>query len=333
MKNLFLFLFLIIIPFNFLSAKKAIKIKMVFIPGGRFKMGNWRGNDNERPLHKVYLKGYYISKYEITQGQYQKFIEATGHRKPNCKWDPINKARYPVVCVSYYDASAFCRWARGRLPTEAEWEKAARGTDGRTWPWGNQRASCKYAVMDNYKGEGCGRKWAWPVGSKPRGASPYGVHDMAGNVWEWVADWYDEKYYKKSPYRNPQGPRYGKVKVIRGGGFFSASRGLRCTVGRDMRCSHRVPYEPGARDYVTGFRLARDRHLKRLFYKRIKQSKKSFVKGARVFGLWSGYTWYPGRIAFKCRKGYMVHFNDGDKKCLALSEITKDQIPVSFKLK
>jgi len=123
------------------------------------------------------------------------------------------------VSVDWSEAQDYCQWVGGGLPSEAEWEKAARGQDGRKYPWGNQDATCQYAVMDDGSGGGCGRYRTWPVGSKPEGASPYGALDMAGNAWEWVADWYAADYYTHSPEGSPRGPDSGQYRGKRGGSW------------------------------------------------------------------------------------------------------------------
>ena len=201
--------------------------EMVLVPAGEFIMGSEEGDADEKPRHRVYLDAFYIDKYEVTNARFQQFVQATGHRTQaeregsgytgdksglvdGANWRAprgpgssiAGLEQHPVVSVSQEDAKAYCTWAGKRLPTEAEWEKAARGTDGRTYPWGNQFDSTK----GNFDGK---NKGTVPVGTYEGGKSPYGAYDMAGNVWEWVADWYGENYYKNSPARNPQGPASG----------------------------------------------------------------------------------------------------------------------------
>jgi formylglycine-generating enzyme required for sulfatase activity len=213
---------------------------MVYVPAGEFLMGSTdadaKAGDDEKPQHRVYLDAFWIDRTEVTNGQYVRFLNALGEHAGACagqdcaetqvedKYSHIvrREGRYevelgfedhPMAQVSWYGAVAYCEWAGARLPTEAEWEKAARGVNGRLYPWGNKAADCRKAQYGDCGGE------TVPVGSRAVGASPYGALDMAGNVWEWVADWYDEAYYGRSPEQNPQGPATGRYKVFRGGAW------------------------------------------------------------------------------------------------------------------
>jgi len=203
---------------------------MVWVPGGNFLMGSTSAdeyaNSNEMPQHTVYLDGYWIYKNDVTVAQYQAFCTATLRTMPafptdmwSGKWSDY--ANYPMVDVTWYDATAYAAWAGVSLPTEAQWEKAARGTDGRFYPWGNTWDQTKCATWYNSGGSfaGVSHDGTWPVGSFPTGASPYGALDMAGNVWQWCADWYDAGYYATSPSKNPTGPASGTYSVLRGGSW------------------------------------------------------------------------------------------------------------------
>jgi len=203
---------------------------MVYVPAGEFEMGSKDGSKDQEPEHWVYLDAFWIDKTEVTNAQYQRCVMA-GACKESWYADDANSAgdAQPVVGVQHYMAKAYCEWVGARLPTEAEWEKAARGTDGRSYPWGNEKATCEYAVMKDGSGNGCGEDKTWPVGNKPRGASPYGALDMAGNVWEWVADWYDDEYYTRSPDRNPTGPDSGDMWARRGGSWIDDQYEVRST--------------------------------------------------------------------------------------------------------
>jgi formylglycine-generating enzyme len=229
--------------------------EMVLVPAGEFSMGS-EEYDDERPRHQVYLDALYIDKYEVTNARFQRFVQATGYRTlseragnsdtwlaPRGSGSSVaGLEQHPVVHVSREDAKVYCTWAGKRLPTEAEWEKAARGTDGRRYPWGNQFDS----RQGNFAGENNGTV---PVGSYEGGKSPYGAYDMAGNVWEWVADWYDANYYRNSPTRNPQGPASGEQAVLRGGGW--DGNALR------VRAPNRYVVAPAPRIDGVGFRCAK----------------------------------------------------------------------------
>jgi eukaryotic-like serine/threonine-protein kinase len=201
---------------------------IVYVPEGEFLMGNednvaWR---YETPERMVLLDDYWIYQHPVTNQQYRACVYDSECLSPGDTryYSKPDFDDHPVVHVRWSDSNAYCQWAGGRLPTEAEWEKSARGTDGRRYPWGNQSPTCSLA--NDY---GCLGRTS-PVGSYPEGASPYGAMDMAGNVWEWVADWYAEDYYSRSPYENPQGPDNGISRVLRGGSWgFKAGWPLRVT--------------------------------------------------------------------------------------------------------
>ncbi len=218
--------------------------EIVYVPAGEFIMGSDEGDSDEQPVHTVYLDAFWIDKYEVTNSQYRKCMEAGACDVPSdtTYYDNADYAEHPVVYVSWNDALAYCQWAGKRLPTEAEWEKAARGTDGRTYPWG-EGIDCDHAQYDE-----CGGQTV-PVGSRSKGASPYGALDMAGNVWEWVADWYDSGYYSQSPGRNPPGPDSSEFRVLRGGSWDD--------VAHFGRGAYRAGSDPRLRGNFVGFRCAR----------------------------------------------------------------------------
>lgn len=215
---------------------------MVWVPAGEFLMGSNDGASDEKPQRTVYLDGYWMYKYEVTVAQYRKFCHETGRKMPEAP-DWGWKDDHPIVNVSWNDGKAYADWAGARLPSEAEWEKAARGTDGRMYPWGNKwdASKCMTTPLTSIR----------PVGSYDSGASPYGCMDMEGNAWEWCADWYDGGYYKIAPSRNPKGPSGGRYRVLRGGSYiFYKGSGFRCA-----RRDH--GYGPGSVYAGDGFRLAR----------------------------------------------------------------------------
>jgi eukaryotic-like serine/threonine-protein kinase len=242
---------------------------LLYVPAGEFMMGG-KAEDtlaacqefglsclldwfkNEEPSHTVYLDAFWIDQTEVTNVRYAKCVQ-TGKCNPPSETKSYTRDRYygdpefdnhPVIYVSWNDASAYCVWTGRRLPTEAEWEKAARGDDTRAYPWGNDSPSTdllnyKHAMQDTTA-----------VGTFPKGASPYGALDMAGNVWEWVADWYSETYYAVSPASNPLGPDSGTERVLRGGAFGSQVFNVRSTF--------RLISNPADIYAWVGFRCAKD---------------------------------------------------------------------------
>ncbi|MGD2087453.1 MAG: formylglycine-generating enzyme family protein [Candidatus Aminicenantes bacterium] len=239
-------------------------IVMVYIPPGEFMMGQTKEEKNwlveqigeedyslykkETPLHKVYLEGYWIGKYEVTFAQYDRYCQETKIEKPDDKgWGRENR---PVINVSWTDAVEYCEWLsyktglKFKLPTEAQWEKAARGSDERKYPWGSKEPDKNLANFDGNIGK------TTSVGSYPVGASPYGLLDMAGNVWELCSDWIEADYYKISPPKNPICSTSGSLRVARGGSW-----GI---YARDIRCAYRGGFWPSNRSIDFGFRLCQD---------------------------------------------------------------------------
>ncbi len=244
------------------------KDDMVLVPAGEFIMGSDRTVDrnayrSELPQRRVYLDAFEIDKYEVSNLQYLKFVLATG-RNPQLDWryDGGNfqeaMAHHPVMHVTWHDADAYCRWSGKRLPTEAEWEKAARGTDGRLFPWGSEQAGPTRA---NFGRTGL----SGPVRDRPErlllyppliavdkydnAVSPYGLYQTIGNVAEWVSDWYAPDYYKSAPNRNPKGPEHGTQKAFRGGGWMDSTT--------TMRVAMRNGTDPNTRINWMGFRCAK----------------------------------------------------------------------------
>jgi len=260
-------------------------MRMVYMPAGEFLMGITESDgvkllseptpvglaDYEsrvramQPQHRVYLDAYWMYQTEVTNGMYVQCVAAgvcqppiqNGSYTRDSYYDNPTYTNYPVIYVDWYQANTYCGWAGGHLPSEAEWEKAARGTDGRTYPWRDQPPAgdllnfcdknCEFSFKDSNVNDGY--EDTAPVGSYPQGASEYGALDMAGNVWEWVADWYSETYYIGSPSENPQGPASGEYRVLRGGSCYNESFYL--------RSSNRNRGNPDNRYSYNGFRCAR----------------------------------------------------------------------------
>lgn len=229
---------------------------IIYIPKGEFVMGGGTIR-YELPQHSVYLKGYWIYQNEVSVAEYRRYSKDVGKIMPTPPpWGWIDN--HPMINVSWRDAQAYCQWAGGRLPTEAEWEKAARGTDGRTFPWGNHWNSnnCANSMLKP-------NKRTFPIGTFVKDKSPFGINDMAGNVSEWCQDWYSEDYYSNSPYDNPQGPREGINKILRGGAWSGSASGIFGPDPYMFTCFHRInfafPYNKGL---AIGFRcvIPEDKH-------------------------------------------------------------------------
>jgi formylglycine-generating enzyme required for sulfatase activity len=248
-------------------------MEMALIPAGEFEMGSEGGVSNESPVHTVYLDAYWIDRFEVTNAQFALFVDETGYvttaeeqgwswvydgnsweetedvywREPgDAKGKADVKTQSPVIHVSWQDAKAYCDWAGARLPTEAEWEKAARGgLKGRVYPWGDAEPICALSAENGAQFKNCSGQ-VLSVGSFA--SNGYGLFDMAGNVWEWVADWYDSNYYALSPTENPPGPSSGSYRVFRGGSW-NYSDG-------NLRVAYRGSINPGHTDFNLGFRCA-----------------------------------------------------------------------------
>jgi formylglycine-generating enzyme required for sulfatase activity len=245
--------------------------EMVRIPAGSFLMGSNDLGPAERPVRRVYLDEYSMGKFEVTNAQFKAFCDATGFPYPQARWTHhshgsttaylVEKPNYPVVDVNWEDAAAYCRWLsqktgkKYRLPTEAEWEKAARGgLEGKKYPWGDEavdaggryRANVGSEADNDRRRKRDGFLYTAPVGSFP--PNGYGLSDMAGNVWEWCADVYDEHYYTHSPDKSPRGPDSGEKRVLRGGSWWGGPSRLPCAA--------RLWNYPSIRYASTGFRVA-----------------------------------------------------------------------------
>jgi len=229
---------------------------MVFIPGGEFLRGRSHALPDDdlkwfptllrddRPAGKVYVAPFYLDKQEVTNQEYAELVKATRRRPPH-HWPqgrlPEGTEKLPVVNVSWNDAAAYARWAGKRLPTEAEWERAARGlAEGRTYPWGDRNPTAKDARFNRLDGPG-------PVGQFP--PAYFGLYDMAGNAWEWCADWYEKDYYQRAPQRNPTGPEKGQYRVLRGGSW--------ADLPKYLSCAYRSWARPAERSPNIGFRCAK----------------------------------------------------------------------------
>lgn len=242
-------------------------IVMNLIPAGSFWMGSEKGANDEKPVHEVFLESFYIDVYPVINASFVEFLNERGNqRQGSANWfEPAYRIlhkkgdvwkveagynQHPVVGVTWYGAQAYCAWRDGRLPTEAEWEKSARGGfEGKEFPWGDEKPACNKGERIGAQFADCKQHGTAPVGSfSPNG---YGLFDMAGNVWEWVQDWYRGDYYQSQPdWKNPPGPATGKYKVLRGGSWKYGWGYLRVAY-RDYYSNY-----PDSCAYDIGFRCA-----------------------------------------------------------------------------
>lgn len=226
---------------------------MVFIAGTTFWMGTQGeiGEFDERPAREVTIHAYFIDLYEVSNALYQKFVEVTNRHRQEVMvfFDDVSvlfQPALPAVGVSWFDANAYCEWSGKRLPTEAEWEHAARGDDQRQWPWGERFVE----GSANIRGGEDGFAYTAPVGSYEAGRSPFGLYDMSGNVLEWVSDWYSEFFYKEGQVTLPKGPEEGMTKALRGGSWDNNMN--------DTRTTKRYAVAPYRKEATIGFRCAMD---------------------------------------------------------------------------
>ncbi|HXJ52961.1 MAG TPA: SUMF1/EgtB/PvdO family nonheme iron enzyme [Burkholderiales bacterium] len=220
----------------------------VLIPAGLFIMGD----DRVSPRRRIYVDAFRMDKYEVTVGRYAKFLQSTGNMRPPEEWDTVDvklQAELPVVGVDWQDAASYCLWAGKRLPTEAEWEKAARGGDERRYPWGNDAPTADHATFGKPYRNPVYKDGVARVGAHPKGASPFGIHDLSGNAGEWVADWYADSF-PRSDVRNPKGPERGEGKVVRGGGWYDGPDRITATRRMHSNLQNRAD--------DVGFRCASD---------------------------------------------------------------------------
>jgi formylglycine-generating enzyme required for sulfatase activity len=239
------------LPVDFDDTPKTY-IDWIYIKSGEFTMGSsdldLEHADDELPQHRVFLDAYWISKTEITNGMYKNCVDAgvckysVSHITNPHFLDPAY-TNHPVVYINWKGAQEFCNWIGGRLPTEAEWEKAARGPDGKQYPWDTELDGLIFTNSNNLVGD------TTPVNALPSSVSYYGVLDMNGNVREWVYDWYDLDYYKHSPYNNPQGPEKTGLKVLKGASYLDSIR--------YTRAANRLAHKPNSPGATRGFRCAK----------------------------------------------------------------------------
>jgi len=254
-------------PAHKIEARGKDNRDMALVPAGPFLRGSKAGvgTDEERPQKTITVKGFWIDKLEVTVADWEKCMKSgpcgndkfyrkykVKKKRPEpCNYGQPERGRHPINCVSWHGARAYCKWADKRLPTEAEWEKAARGTDGRLFPWGNAKANCTRACMVEKSMFGCGSRTSCPVGERGfLGESPYGAFDMAGNVYEWVADNYTRTYFQDAPTENPFNDTRSNQKPVRGGAYSSDEAGVRAAKRSGFDAVDRISF--------VGFRCAMD---------------------------------------------------------------------------
>jgi formylglycine-generating enzyme required for sulfatase activity len=224
---------------------------LLYVPAGEFTMGSDDGSSDEKPVHTVTLDAFWIDRTEVTNKMYSQCVEAgvceeptnTNSFRRSSYYGNSNFDNYPVIYVNWNMAKTYCEWADRRLPTEAEWEKVARGENASVYPWGNNAPNNNLLNFQSAVGD------TTEVGTYPDGASIYGAYDMAGNVWEWVNDWYSETYYSSSPASNPEGPDSGQYRVLRGGAWSHYQNVVRSAL--------RLSLDPSYSYLDVGFRCSR----------------------------------------------------------------------------
>ncbi len=241
------------------DGSKDLLIEWIDIPGGTFDMGSNHGDENEKPIHNVTIQDFVLAKHETTVAQYRQCVEAGACSLPDtkddiyyCNWGYEDRDQHPINCVDWYQARQFCKWAGGRLPSESEWEFAARsGGHHNLYPWGFKKADCSLAIMNESGGYGCGKDRTWPVCSKPAGNTPSGLCDMAGNAWNWTEDYWNENYEGAPSDGSPWKEGHEHRRALRGGSWSNGNPSI-------FHTTFRIGFTPKDRHYYFSFRCAKD---------------------------------------------------------------------------